>query len=159
MSDISVVLMVVGIATALVVVLKLLVAISRLEQRMYFRGAPAPIEPVQLPVVDAARKCGSCAHFDLEAGQLALQRRPVFAGFVAPYIAPHEYHDTVKATDDAGAPAQVVVKSNVPMRCNWKDFGQCTRHDDGVWREMTAEQRLKNFEDWTSEGDCYEART
>jgi hypothetical protein len=158
MSDISVVLTVVGIATALVVVLKLLVAISRLEQRMHFRE-PTPDAPIRLPIVDAARKCGSCAHFDLEAGQLALQRQPVFAGLVAPYIAPHEYHDAVKAVDDAPEPTQAVVKSNVPLRCNWKDFGQCTRHDDGVWREMTAEQRLKNFEDWTSAGDCYEART
>lgn len=113
-------------------------------------------------VQNAQRTCATCTHFDLEAGQEMLRRNPVFANLVAPFLAPSEYHDLVtevRANEEGLLENAAEQKTkNVPVTCNWRAFGMCLKHNEGIWQQTTAANRLKNIPDFTKDGDCYEER-
>lgn len=125
------------------------------------RSAPAPVpqgrqEPPETAPTPRRRLptiCGNCAHWNHAAGQARLARNPVFAQMVAPYIAPSDYGEEV---DEDG---NVTHRPDVPLSCEWTDFGLCEKHAEGMWKGCTAEQRMANFPEFTAEtGDCFEPR-
>lgn len=81
--------------------------------------------------VPSKRKCGNCAHFDLEEGQRGLRKLGVFAA-VIDQISPAQM---AASKSHAEAPDPVAMKP-MPRGVRWEDFGACNHddHDDAaVW--------------------------
>jgi hypothetical protein len=146
--------------TALVLIVLSLVIVAAALLLTYRLRPPLqpPVQPPQptpapaLPRVDAERTCATCRHFDLEAGQALMRQQHVFAAMVAPFVSPSEYHEVVDKNDE-------VQKTNVSPKCAWNRFGMCTKHNEGFWERMTAQDRLNNCKDLTTGGDCYEEKS
>jgi hypothetical protein len=131
------------------------------------RDSPLPpiaqdTRPVHLPVIhDSAKKCGTCEHFDLEAGQIRMRKQPVFASMVAPYVSPNEYDVKVTAVApnaEGVLENAAVSRPDIPEQCNWTRFGLCLKHNEGLWDGTTAKNRERNMADLTAGGDCYEPK-
>lgn len=94
------------------------------------RSATAIAQPKPAP-----RKCGTCIHFDLEAGQKAMSQNHPFAQ-AAQVLAPWQMGSTVQY-DAAGQviPPKRTAKNS---RVGWSDLGACHLREEGVFKTFTC---------------------
>ena len=88
-----------------------------------------PAKVVRLPVV---RECGTCKHFDLQAGQDAIVHHPAFAQ-ASNHLSPQAMGRTAKH-DDAGG---VIPGSTGNGAARWDELGACLPLETGVFEHCT----------------------
>jgi len=84
----------------------------------------------------AARVCGNCRYFDLEAGQADLRNMPIF-GEVIQHVPPQRIAGSLREGEEAIPPPQAL-----DPRVRWSDFGLCTcpaHPDEARWKLDSCE--------------------
>ena len=107
--------------------------------------------------VDTARKCSTCAKFDLEEGQAMAKRYGAFMT-AAVHVSPAEM-------GAVHTPEGEEVARDIPAAAKWTDFGLCEPRVEGIWGKTDAARRERMQGPDGVEGgflvdgvDCYEPR-
>ncbi len=97
-------------------------------------ASPPPVAPA----APQARVCGSCAHFDLAAGQEALRAQPAMMQAAAT-IPPWAMGRKVKREPNGALiPPEGTTKEWLAAK--WVDLGGCTHHQRGMFPFDTCPQ-------------------